>query len=77
MKININSLVKPVMKNGKVLTYRDTSFRGVSGFFCSTFIKKKNVLVKGEYINKYKHEKNAMILLFECDTGEIIGKSRM
>ena len=77
MQINIEGLVKPVEKNGKVITHRDTSFSGVSHYHCSTFIKKKNVLVKGEWNNGYGKKRNAMILLFDCESGNFIGKSNM
>ena len=70
---NTNGIVKPQEKNGKALTYRNTFFRGVSEFFCSTFIKNKNVLVKGEYKNGHKDKRNALILLMDCDSQNIIG----
>ena len=77
MEKNINGLVKPVKKNGKVLIHKDTLFMGVSEYFCSTFIKNKNVLVKGELKNKHSHKRNAMIVLFNGHTGKIIGESRV
>ena len=77
MQKNINSLVKPVEKNGKLLTYRDTSKEGVIEYYCSTFIKKKNVLVKGDYWNKNSAKRNAKIVLFNGQTEEIIGESRL
>ena len=77
MQNNIEDIVKPVEKNGKVMTHRDTSKKGVSKYRCSTFIKEKNVLVKGECNNEHWIKRNAMILLFDCNTGNIIGKSRV
>ena len=77
MQSNINDLVKPVEKNGQVLTHQDTSYLGVNGYRCSTFIKNKNVLVKGEMWNQHKENRNAMILLLDGNTGKIIGKSRV
>ena len=74
---NIEGLVKPVEKNGKVLSYRDNSEEGVNEFGCSTFIKSKNILVKGEYRNKNWKKRKAMIVLFDCDSGNIIGESRV
>ena len=76
MQSNTNGLVKPVEKKAKVITHRDTWFREVTHYYCSTFIKKKNVLVKGEYRNKHSDKRNAMILLFDGESGDIIGKSR-
>ena len=69
-----NGCVKPVEKNGKMLTHQDTLKEGVRHYYCSTFVKNKNVLVKGEYMNKHKDKRNAMILLFDCESGDIIGK---
>ena len=69
--------VKPVEKNEKVLTHQDTSKEEVSKYHCSTFIKSKNVLVKGESSNKHKDKRNALIVLFYSNTGEIIGESRV
>lgn len=74
MGINNECIVKPVEKNWKVLTHRDTSKEGVTEYYCSTFIKKKKVLVKGEDENEQSDKRNAMILLFDCKTGNIIGK---
>ena len=47
MQNNIKAIVKPVEKNGKIITHRDTSFMGVKQYRCSAFIKNKNMLVKG------------------------------
>ena len=77
MQNNIQGLIKPVKKNGKVLTHQDTSKEGVTEYRCSTFIKKKNVLVKGEYENKHKDKRNAIIVLIDSDSGNIVGKSRL
>ena len=72
---DIKGIVKPLEKNGKVFTHQDTSSRGVSQYHCSTFIKNQNILVKGEYDNKHVKRRNAMILLIDCDNGNIIGES--
>ena len=77
MQNKIEDLVKLVEKNGKVLTHRDISFRKVSEYRCSTFIKNKNVLVKGESNNKHTEMRNAMIVLLDSDTCDIIGESRI
>ena len=75
MQSNIGSFVKLVEKKGQVLTYQDTSFIKVTQYCCSTFIN-KNVLVKGEWGNNNSKNRNAMIVLFDCDTGQIIGESK-
>ena len=77
MESNIRDIVKPVEINGKVLTHRDTSKEGVNQYQCSTFIKKKNILVKGEYEKIFEYKRNAMILSIDGDTGNIIGESRV
>ena len=74
---HIKSIVKPVKKKGKTITHQDTSIRRVSNYRCSTFIKKKNIIVKGEYINKYRGKRNAMILLFDLESGNLKGESRV
>ena len=76
MQENIKGIVKPVEKNGKVLTHRDSSKEGVSRYYCFTFIKKKNVIVKGEYDNN-KNKRTSLILLFNSKSGKIIGESSM
>ena len=75
MKNNIYNLVKPAEKNGQVFTHRDPAKDEVTQYSCSTFIRKKNILVKGEYDNKHKKERNAMIILFDTESGEIVGGS--
>ena len=77
MQNNIEGIVKPVEKNGKVITHQDTSKEGVSEYRCSTFIKKKNFIVKGKCNNKHEDKRNAMILLFDSESGDIVGKSRV
>ena len=77
MQNNIENIVKTVEKNGQVLTHRDTSKEGVSQYYCSTFIKNKNIIVKGEYENKNLDKRNAMIVLFDCETEKIIGESSL
>lgn len=72
---DINNLVKPVEKNGKVLTHKDSSKEGVKEFWCSTFIQKENVLLKGERDNQHEDKRSAMIVLFDCESGEIRGGS--
>ena len=77
MQNKIEDLVKLVEKNGKVMAHQDISFRKVSEYRCSTFIKNKNVLVKGESNNKHTEMRNAMIVLLDSDTCDIIGESRI
>ena len=76
MEINIKDLVLPVNTIGQVMTHRDTSKEGAKEYSCSTFIRKKNVLVKGERKNLHEDKRNAMILLFDTESGDILGGSR-
>ena len=48
---------------------------GVKHTRCSTFIKKKQLLVKGECDNPKFQKRNAMIVFFDPSTGEFKGKS--
>ena len=73
MQNNINDLVKLVKKNEQILTHRDTTQEGVSWYHCSTFIAKKNILVKGEWNNQHEDKRNAMILLFNIENEDILG----
>ena len=77
MQNNINNLVSIVEKNGLVLTHRDTTEEGVREYSCSTLIKKKNVLIKGETTSKNEIKKNPMIVLFDLKSGDIIGVYRV
>ena len=64
-------------KKSQVLTHLDPTENGVSESLCSTFIKKKNVLVMGEFLNPYQSKRNAMIILVNSESGDIVGWSRM
>lgn len=75
MQNNIEDFVNPVKKNGKFLTHTDFSKDRVKDYRCSTFKKKKNLLVKGEEGSKDYDKRNAMILLFDCESGNIVGES--
>ena len=77
MKQNINDLVKPAEKNQNALTLRETSFLGVDQYWCATFIEKKNILVKGERTNRDLWKRNASILLFDLETGRVVGGQRL
>lgn len=74
MPKNIHSLLKPARINGKVLSYQDTSEDSVAHYFCSTFIKKKNLLLKGEWRNEHHSNRNALVVLFDADTGKVRGE---
>ena len=73
--MNINDLVKRVKRNKKAFPYQDTFSDPAHEFFYSTFIKKKSVLVKGEWRNLHQNPRNALILLLDPDTRKAKGKS--
>ena len=77
MSKNIRDFVKTVEINGKVLTHQDTAEDEEIVYDCSTFIEKKNILVKGEYENDFKNKNNAIIVLFDCEKEGEIGGSRV
>ena len=74
MSEDIDNLIKPVKKNGELVTHRDTDpDLGCTQYLCSTYIEKQNILVKGESKNKSKSRK-ALLVFFDLGTGEIIGE---
>ena len=78
MTLNINQLLKTIQDKGKLVTHEDTGYKiGMTQTHCSTFIKEKGLLVKGEQKNDESEERNAMIVLFHPETGQIRGRSRL
>ena len=65
---------KKIRKQNKVVTHQDkTKESQVEHYGSSCFIKLKNVFVKGEMNNPNADKRNAMILLFNKTTHQIIG----
>ena len=74
MTRNINQLLKTIQDKGKLVTHEDKDPEiGMTETRCSTFIKEKGLLVKGEYDNPKSEERNAMIVLFHPETGQVRG----
>ena len=73
MSEDINDLIKPVKKNGVVVTHKVTNTSlEVFDFQCSTFIEKENILVKGEYFNR-DNFRRALLVFFDLETCKVIG----
>ena len=71
----INHLLKTFHIYGSLVTHEDTDRRnGVHHIKCSTFIKKRQLLAKGECGNPKSEERNAMIVLFDPKTGRFKGE---
>ena len=69
---HIDNLIKPREKRN-ALTHQDNSTWGPREYHCSTFIKKRNLLVKGEYDNPNLSIRRALIILSNPDSGELKG----
>ena len=62
--------------NGALVTHQDKDqTNGLEHTSCSTFIKKRQLLVKGEWRNSKSKERNAMIVLIDPKTGDFKGES--
>ena len=71
----IKHLLKTFTQNGSLFTHEDKDERyELKHTHCSTFIEKRQLLVKGELMNPKPKERNAMIVLFDPETGEFKGK---
>ena len=73
----IENLIKPVKRNEKLVTHKDTDpDEGYYQYCCSTHTEKRNILVKGEWKNKSKSRK-ALLVFFDLGTKQIKGGPRM
>ena len=72
MTRNTDQLFKTIQTNGKLLTHNDNQ-TGVTQTHCSTFIKEKGLLVRGECDNPKSSERNAMVLVCDPETGQVKG----
>ena len=73
MEINIDDLVKPAEKNGRLIAHQDPTEEGLNRSLCSTFIAKRNILIKGEWENEHEKNRSAILVLFDCESGDIVG----
>ena len=76
MSQDINALIKPVKRNGIVVTHKVTNRNlRVFDFQCSTYIEKHKILVKGEYYNICS--RNALLVFFDLLSGTVKGESNL
>ena len=70
----ITDLLSTFYHNGALVTHQETDKSiGLKHTYCSTFIKKRNLLVKGECDNPKSSQRNAMIVLYDPKTGQFKG----
>ena len=70
----VSDRIKGIQKEGKFVNYKDTdSSVGVQHYYCSTHIRKKNMLVRGEYSNPKSGARKALIVFLDSKTGEVKG----
>ena len=75
MEKNINQLVKPIQSNGQLLTHKDDPKNGVTQYYCSCYIEREKLLVKGECRNPRQSQRNALIIFLDLETGLVRGES--
>ena len=77
MAENINTLIKPVQRNGAFVTHElsDTIIEA-SEFCSSTYIQNENILVKGQCQNPLDY-RGALLVFFDLNTGKVRGGSNM
>lgn len=73
MEENIDDLIKPVIKNGKLVTHEmiDSNLK-VKNFKCSTYIEKEKILVKGQY-KSFNRSRGALLVFFDLKSGKVKG----
>ena len=70
----VSDFIKTIQNEGKCINHKDTdSGFEVTNYWCSTFIRKEKLLVKGEYANPQSKTRKAMIVLFDSKTGDVKG----
>ena len=77
MNKKIKDLIKPIHTEEKLLTHEETDPKQPAmQYFCSTYIQKQNILIKGECQNGDK-SRGAQVVLCDPETGELKGESRV
>ena len=70
----VSDRIKGIHKEGKLVNYKDSnSSTGVTQYSCSTHIRKKKLLVKGEWNNPQSNSRRALLVFFDSKTGEVKG----
>ena len=72
----VSDTIKKIQNQGKVVNYNDSdSSVGVNQYCCSTHIRKKKMLVRGELNNPKSGERKAVIVFLDSKTGQVRGTS--
>ena len=69
---DISSFDNKVNEESTILMENDKEQK-IMQFRCSSYIKSKGLLVKGEYKNHCYESRNAIVIFFDVQTGEISG----
>jgi hypothetical protein len=78
MSSKIPNLFKPLESPGKLRTHQDKDTETeIKQTYCSTFIHENHILVKGECNNPDQQKRNAMLIFFDTNKGEKIGKNKI
>ena len=79
MTSNINDLFKLVKEKNKKITHQVTqeNFRMLH-YYCSTYIEKQSILVKGEFsVDEYSDSIWTKLVFFDLKSGKVRGASRL
>jgi hypothetical protein len=75
MNHNFNDLTKKIDNQGQLFTCQNKDLNnGVKETWCSTYIPKKQTLIKGECHNQKSESRNAMMVLHDVANCKVIGK---
>ena len=69
---DISSFDNKVNEESTILMENDKEQKMMK-FRCSSYIKSKGLLVKGEYENHYSESRNPIVIFIDVQTGEISG----
>jgi hypothetical protein len=66
--------MQPILHNGETvkLSYQDLNL-GAHSYRSSTFIESKTILIKGEYENFNSSKRNALLVLTDPKSGNVMG----
>ena len=75
--MNLTDVIKEIRKENTLVNYKDNDPNvATSQYFYCTHIKKKSLLVKGEYAKPKSGTRNALIIFFDSRTGEVKGETQ-
>ena len=74
MSQNISKLFTTIQKHGKIITLKEPDPKiGVAHTDCSTFIRRKQLLVRGERNNPKPNSRKALLVFCDPESAEIKG----